>query len=266
VPNWSTKPLGRLPVIGDRLTRLDPRFEHYTPRTVGKLIGEVGVKGVIDRVNDQIKLRKVNRVLQALASNRQDVFFVQIGAYDGQTNDHLYPHIDRNRHWGGLVVEPISRSYQKLAETYGDRPNVKTVQAAVHESAEDRTMYRVNGPGSAAQRLGLLSTFDRELLLSKGWMAEGGIGDDIVEESVQCATLPALLETHGVEQVDILEIDVEGLDGIVLDQFDVERFRPAVIMFEHDNMPGVERERHAERLAGAGYSLVGMSVDTFCYI
>lgn len=263
--SWAEKPLGELPLIGGRLARVDARLERYTPRTLFRLIGVIGLRGVLDRLMDQPKLHKINRMLDRFAAEQPDVFFLQIGAYDGHTNDHIYPHIAKNTNWSGIVIEPIASAYQSLTQTYSDRPNVKAVQVAIHDTESERTMFRASNEAQATSRLGLLSSFDKDNLLSRSWMLGPNGSDFIVEETVKCITLPQLLKDQAVEKVDILLIDTEGLDGLVLNQFDLERLRPTFVMFEHDHMTIQKIETNLSRFRSVGYSFIPMSVDTFCY-
>jgi FkbM family methyltransferase len=260
------KPFGELPIIGEALTALDPRFEHYSLHTVRGLMGEVGVSGVIDRMTDQLKLRKIDRLIEDFAGRQPAAFIVQVGAYDGRTNDHLFKHVDKNPHWSGIVVEPIHSSFQRLQKAYIDRPNVKPVRTAIHETLGVRTMFRVTDEAPESSRLRFLSTFERELLQSKTWMSEGATPPEIVEEEVDCTTLPRLFSEQGVDYVDIFEVDAEGLDALVLSQLDLDKYRPQFILFEHDNMKIEDLEFHLNRLEAAGYSFISMSVDTFCYL
>lgn len=260
-----TKPFGEYPVIGNVLVRSDARFEYYNPQMVARLVGRVGIGGIAERLTDQVKLRKMHRYLGALAMRKPNAFFVQVGAYDGRTNDHLYQHIQGNPGWSGLVVEPISDSYKKLAETYADRPNIRPIHAAIHETSGPRNMYRIPDEPGNDPRLQMLASFNKPLIASKVWMA---LTPDVeaVQESVECITLPELLEQENVSQIDILQVDAEGLDGLILDQLDLERYRPEAILFEHDNMAKSERAAHVARLTAAGYNFIPMSIDTFCYL
>src|SRR3954451_25448513 len=52
-----------------------------------------------------------------IAERHSDVFFLQVGANDGVTEDHIHP-IVRRCGWRGLLLEPMKTSYEHLVENY----------------------------------------------------------------------------------------------------------------------------------------------------
>ncbi len=54
------------------------------------------------------------------------------------------------------------------------------------------------------------------------------------ELQVPTITLDDLLERNGVKHIDFLSIDVEGHQKEVLDGFDLQRWRPALVCVEDD--------------------------------
>jgi len=219
---------------------------------------------MVERLGDQVKLRKIHGIIDNFAAQRPNAFFVQIGANDGRTNDQLHRHIVNNPGWSGLVVEPILEPYEELVKTYANRPNITPVRKAIFDVEGDGTMYKVAESDTEAERHSLLSSFNKELLLSKCWMTDIDSAPQVTTEAVDCVTLPHLLEEHKVEAIDILEIDTEGMDAVVMAQFDLERYMPSLIIFEHDNISADERETTLGRLDDAGYRFITMSIDTFC--
>jgi hypothetical protein len=63
-------------------------------------------------------------------------------------------------------------------------------------------------------------------------------------------------------RIDVLWIDTEGHDAIVLDQVDLEHWRPGLIVFEHKHLTDVDHERCRGRLRDAGYRLEAGRIDT----
>ena len=62
-------------------------------------------------------------VLAHHLQQKQDLTFLQIGAFDGRQNDPLYQFITRY-HWRGVLVEPMPDAFAKLQEAYRDEPQV----------------------------------------------------------------------------------------------------------------------------------------------
>src|ERR1051326_7686160 len=48
---------------------------------------------------------------------RRDVFFVQIGAHDGKSNDNVYS-VARALGWHGVLVEPVRYLFDRLVQNY----------------------------------------------------------------------------------------------------------------------------------------------------
>ena len=48
-------------------------------------------------------------------------------------------------------------------------------------------------------------------------------------------TLDDLLEREGVEKIDLLSMDIEGHEAKALAGFDIERFRPELVVIEGHN-------------------------------
>src|SRR5438093_9115437 len=94
----------------------------------------------------------------------------------------------------------------------------------------------------------------------------GRLTDEMVrEEEVRCVTIDQLFEEHNVEKVNILLVDTEGMDGVVLGQFDLEKYLPDFVFFEHVHLPISELEACLARFRNLHYDLIPTSVDTFCY-
>ena len=160
-------------------------------------------------------------------------FFIEIGANDGVTNDPLYQfateHHDRV---AGIVVEPLNDAFAKLCCNYRRFPKVTPLNVAVHASAKELPLFRVD-PARSAQWPGWdrRSSFDR----SHFKRMKIQVPDDcIVTETVPCVSVNELFDQHGNGGVDLLQIDTEGYDAEILRSLDFGRHRPPIIRFEHN--------------------------------
>src|SRR3989338_9032362 len=81
--------------------------------------------------------------LNELATVRQDVFFVEIGAMDGVSFDPLYA-VAKKHGWRGLLVEPLPDLFAKLKENYSGVAGVSFENMAVAEEKGEKVMYRVS--------------------------------------------------------------------------------------------------------------------------
>jgi len=200
-----------------------------------------------------------------LAHHRHEgFFFVQIGAFDGTTNDPIRPLVERHR-WNGVLVEPQQEAFSALVSTYSDQPQVRLENVAVGPEPGTMTLYRVDptAPGLppwAPQ----LATFRRETLLSHRREIPG-IEELIQEVRVECVTFDALLERAGSARVDLLQIDAEGFDGEILSSVDLARHRPAIVRYEHKHLDRRTQDTCVERLLDHGYRVAIEPEDTLAY-
>src|SRR5690349_8008477 len=73
-----------------------------------------------------------------------DFSFLQVGAFDGLSNDPINPLV---RAFGlrGIVVEPQLKAYESLKARYAEHPQVTVVNAAIADSDGTRDFYTVEG-------------------------------------------------------------------------------------------------------------------------
>lgn len=190
----------------------------------------------------------------------EEAFVLQVGAMDGKTFDPVHEFIRRFR-WGGLLVEPIREHFEQLRQTYSDNPRISFANVAIAGHCGKVEMNRVPAEhvreGSVPRwGLGVASLYaDRNAL------AFDEVRPFIVREMVDCVTLPELLRSHGVQRVDVMQVDAEGFDYQVLRQLDFSVYRPKVINIEIVNMPKAERTACKRILDSAGYLYVKGGYD-----
>ena len=98
----------------------------------------------------------------------------------------------------------------------------------------------------------------RERLNEK--IAEAGFSR--VEEDVLVMPLCDVLARHRVERVDFMHVDTEGFDYQVLRQIDFARFRPRLILYEHQHLSAADQEAARQLLGAQGYECASLGPDT----
>ena len=163
-------------------------------------------------------LHGLDRRLAELLPSRGGTF-VEAGAHDGYTQSNTY-YLERHRSWAGVLVEPVpelrrrcerrrSRSRVVGCALVGPRHGAQTVQMRFGD------LMSVVGDDEQHARQGL-STAGRE-----GYAFEA-----------PACTLAAVLDDAGVEDVDLLVLDVEGHELPVLEGLDLDRHAPAYVLVE----------------------------------
>ena len=187
--------------------------------------------------------------VQALMAQRGDALrFVQIGANNGIDGDPLRPYIVKHP-WRGVLVEP--------------QPNIFALLTANYAECADRLAFE----NVAISRGGCLVLY----LPPADWPSDkhgvtyvSGVPSvlarqiDVAESTltrieVPAMTLDALFAKHGIEQLDLLQIDTEGFDWEVLQTIDLTRFKPAIIHIETGHLSRDALAKVAARLTEADY-------------
>ena len=205
-----------------------------------------------------------HRVLEALADHLPGAFFVEVGAGDGVTVDHLRP-FAATAGWRGIMVEPVPYVFERLRANYADVEGVSLENVAITDRDGTVTFHYLAEPGRderVPDRYHLLGSLSREVLLRNP-----GVPD--AERRVVTAELPSmtfatLCERHGIDSLDVLVIDAEGHDCEILAGVDVEGLRPRVVAYEDVHVPAAEAGEARARLEGLGYECLQEGFDTWC--
>lgn len=167
------------------------------------------------------------RLLAALGGRRGGVF-VEAGAYDGLDQSNTW-HLERRLGWRGLLVEPIPHVAARCR-----RFRTSPVEAcALGSFADEGTTLAMRfgglmttAPGATARRLhgGSVATH----------AAHGALGSGIApyDFDAPVVALSTLLDRHGLASIDLLSLDVEGLEEGVLRGIDFERHTIGTILIE----------------------------------
>lgn len=187
-------------------------------------------------------------------------FFVQIGAHDGASLDPIRPFVDAYA-WDGLLVEPQPQIFERLTRNYHGRRGLIFENVAISDTEGSATLFGLAPSPDLPDHASMLASFDRSSVEQNG---HGYVGE-IVELAVQATTINALLSKHGIERVDILQIDTEGYDFRILEMFDFARWQPELIHFENAFMTPEQRARVYLLLVAQGLRLLELGIDTIAY-
>jgi FkbM family methyltransferase len=193
------------------------------------------------------------QLLEDIAREKTNVFFVQIGANDGKTEDYLYEFV-RRYHWKGILVEPVKSVYESLLRNYHGTPGLIFENVAIADAEGSRIFYRLRDDPSLPPIASMIGSFDRNVLLRKNYIVPN-FESYIVEEPVACCTFESLAARHQVEKIDVIVIDVEGYDYNVLRQIDFARHRPDLVIYEETNLSTHDKRATVALLKAAGYAV-----------
>lgn len=206
-----------------------------------------------------------DKTLHHLGKIGSSITFVQIGAMDGETFDEAVGYI-RMYGWTGLYVEPMPTQFERLLRNCS-KPGNRFERAAIVEKDGPVEMIEIDPAvvdagkvhacfaGMSAvypPRNGLKSDFDRPTVEQYGRKV-----------MVDGMTLASLFAKHNVYRFDLFLVDAEGFDAVILDQLDLDRYKPTVIRIERVNLTDVELDRCRDRLTQHGYVVeeIGQNLD-----
>jgi FkbM family methyltransferase len=216
------------------------------------------------------------------ALNRQDFFFVQVGAHNGISNpdDVLRDYVIRFN-LRGLLVEPQARVFAELQENYKGQPGLSFENAAIGHNNGSQELYTINKKLDFLSYVNQAASFNsahlRKLL---GKHVRHGAAPDVVKrikelglniddcieaETVETYTFDSLLDKHGVRRFDLLQIDTEGFDYEVIKMANLRKFRPTLINYEHEHLSEGDQLDCWRELRTLGYRLFTHGGDTCAY-
>ncbi len=187
-----------------------------------------------------------------------DLSLLQVGANDGRDEDSVNPILARHA-IHSVLCEPLPDAFALLEREYAASPHVHVTRCAV--AAHDGTLdlYRINGDDEsiAATKIASSSREHVAMFLRLRNRSE----ESLATETVPCRTVSTLLLEHGLDGVDILVSDCEGMDHLVCVQALSLPRPPSILQFEYHNIPVAEAHDLIVRLTSMDYLFVRSGLD-----
>lgn len=184
-------------------------------------------------------------ILDNLLEFKKSGFYIDIGAYHpfrfSNTVKFYY------RGWHGLNVDATPGSMKAFNKW---RPRDINVEAGLSVTNEKLTYYMFEEGG--------LNTFDASSL---GRLKEAGY-KPIRKVPIKTYTIMQILDKYvdGNQEIDFMDIDVEGFDEKIISQIDFDKYHPTIIMME--SWGGIQNNSVLE---ANGYRLVAFTGRTAIY-
>jgi len=156
-------------------------------------------------------------IIRDFFQDRRDGFFLDVGcAWPIRASNTYY--LEKHLGWRGIGIDALAGYAPGWKR---ERPDSRFFSYLVtDQSNQVETFFMAPNPG--------LSSTDREV-------ASGGtFGAKVEPEEVkiETTTLDDLLDREGVTKIDLLSMDIEGHEPKALAGFDIERFRPELVVIE----------------------------------
>jgi FkbM family methyltransferase len=223
------------------------------PNVALKVVSQLRQRWIINYAKKSFSQEGEDMILERFLEFRPSGFYVDVGAHHPMRFSNTYRLYRRG--WTGLNIDANPGSmalFQKM------RPKDINIEAAVSSTSQELIYYRFNEPA--------LNTFSRELA------NERTSKDYWIIEEVKILTVPLyqLIDRHVPPgtKVDLLTVDVEGLDLDVLSSNNWDTCCPELILVECLGASTLEQANSdpvASLLFGQNYSIVAKTMNTVLF-
>ena len=155
-------------------------------------------------------------------------FYIDVGANDPELHSVTKAFYDAG--WHGINIEPMPSYAQPFVE---QRPRDINLNCAAGAASGEIVLYEVPSMNGWASTDPAVAAAHR---------AEGY---EVVEARVPLRTLSDICAEHVRGEIHFLKIDVEGFEGEVLKGFDLQRWRPWILVIEA-TLPGSRETNHEQ--------------------
>lgn len=172
-------------------------------------------------------------IMEKFFPNKENGFFIELGATDGKFNSNTY-FFEKERNWKGILIEPIEW-YFTHGRLKTNRPNSICYNVAINDEEgyqdfflirEDFLQYQYN-TGFQGGHSGLNKYYDHQQR-----KRVNSLPCERTLIKVKCVPLQKILDENNVKYVDYLSIDVEGGEFAVLNSIDFSKVTIDVISVE----------------------------------
>jgi FkbM family methyltransferase len=218
------------------------------------------------RSTHQLQMTVEHALAYLAARHTGPLSIVQVGAFDGASNDPVIDAIERYD-CRALLIEPQPEPFSRLQSLHADRDNVHLLNVAIGDIDGERDFFTVELDGMP-EWVAQLASFDRETIEGHQRYMPAGCQIRVQSTKVKTMTFETALDAAGMETVDVLQIDAEGYDLELLKLFDIPRREPIIVNFEHAHLSRSDRVSAVDLLVAAGYQVTisdGIPADTLAY-
>ena len=193
------------------------------------------------------------RFLRGLIEANTRFSVLQVGSYDGVSNDPVHELIRQYEHVRAVLLEPQPAPFAALEGLWRDNRRVTTLRCALADSCGERPLYVIAEAHKHRHPFPdqVASFLRSQVEFAYGRYAWNAPPDAITSVAVPTLDWPTLVQLHG--PFDLVAIDAEGYDAEILQQIDFANVPPGLILYEHRCLSSAVQQRCEQFLADRGY-------------
>jgi FkbM family methyltransferase len=182
-------------------------------------------------------------------NNKKIGVLVDIGAADGINNSNTRYLIENG--WGGILIEPNKKNYNKLLELYSDNEKIIIENLGCSNKNVKGAKFFIDKNDEFEQ----ISTFSEENYL----FCKDYFKCDFVEDEIDLIKTSEVFSKHNLKYIDFVSIDAEGYDSLIIDGIDFNNVFIDLFCVENINKECIDN------LIKNGYSLIHETVGNKFY-
>lgn len=228
-------------------------FKALLPKPIRQYLSQIRERWFTEYARKSYSQEGEDMLLERFLEHRNSGFYVDVGAHHPKRFSNTYRLYRRG--WRGLNIDANPGS---MALFQRDRSKDINIEAAVSSTHQQLTYYIFSDPA--------LNTFKKDLALERA----GKLYSIVREINIITMPLWQLLDQYVPVNIgiDLLTVDVEGLDYDVLRSNDWSRYSPEFILVECMDaltLEDVSSDPVAQLLSGQNYSMIARTMNTILF-
>ena len=201
-------------------------------------------------INHSYSQEGEDMVLKRIFDNQTNGFYIDVGAHHPKRFSNTYNFYLKG--WKGINIDAMPRSMDLFDKI---RPRDINLELGVGQKEQELNYHIFNEPA--------LNSFSKELSEIRDKAQDSYFIKDVIK--VEVKPLNKILDTHLINnEIDFLNVDVEGLDLDVLKSNDWSKYRPKFVLVEilSSSLHNIDKDPIFQLMKEKKYIIFSKQVNT----